>query len=161
MPWPEPARRLTWRREKFAWIGWKSYGTNTPNCSSTSCVGRGPTFDRWGVIWPCAGTGAVMSALVRLAIGEFTLATALDSGLFDERNAGGALLPPELAVRGLIRQCVLNGAELGRVAQGLAVSLPSETDEQLAALDPQGRLVAVLERREEGMYAAFKNFPLA
>ena len=107
-----------------------------------------------------AGTGAVMSALVRLAIGEFTLATALDPACLTNETLAGALLPPELAVRGLIRQCVLNGAELGRVAQGLAVLLPGETDEQLAALDPQGRLVAVLERREEGMYAAFKNFPL-
>jgi tRNA pseudouridine55 synthase len=107
------------------------------------------------------GTGAVMSALVRNSIGPFKLADAIDPETLTRENLAGHVLAPLLAVEGLMGQRVLNPAEQQRVAHGLPVAAEPGSQERYAALDEQGRLVAILARRSPDELRAVKNFPVS
>jgi tRNA pseudouridine55 synthase len=106
-----------------------------------------------------AGTAAVMASLVRTAIGRFTIENAIEPGLVTRENLAGHLLPAVLAVRGLMSEAVVSEGDVVRLANGLSISL-SETDaHQCAALDPSGRLVAILTRRTDDEFVPAKYLP--
>jgi tRNA pseudouridine55 synthase len=106
-----------------------------------------------------AGTGAVMAALVRTAIGAFTLADAIEPEALSADNLADHLLSPLLAVRGRMHEIALSSAEIERVARGLTIHLSLAPGDRLAVLDPQGRLAAILARRAGDEFRAIKNFP--
>jgi tRNA pseudouridine55 synthase len=105
-----------------------------------------------------AGSAAVMSSLVRLAVGDFTLENALDPAVLTRYNLGEHLLSPRLAVQGIMEEVVLTQADHQRVGHGLAIAVPSVQGGRAAAYDTEGRLVAILERRPDGSFRATKNF---
>jgi tRNA pseudouridine55 synthase len=106
------------------------------------------------------GTGAVMSALVRKAIGPFRLDEAIDPERLTKDNLPGFLLPPRRAVEGLMEQRVLTAAEQQRVAHGLSIGAQGGQAERYAAVDAEGRLAAILARRGPDELRAVKNFPV-
>lgn len=105
------------------------------------------------------GTAAVMSALERTAIGRFTIAEAVDPDTLTAGNLSDRLLPPVLAVRGLMAEIVVSEAERQRIAHGLAIGSRGIEGDRSAALDSDGRLVAILVRRGEDELRPIKNFP--
>ncbi len=105
------------------------------------------------------GTAAVMSALVRTAIGEFRLADALELDSLTPAACESNLLPPRLAVAQL-PAARLSDDEVRRLANGLAISNRwGMEDAEIAALDGQGRLVAILVPRTHGELGPVRNFP--
>ena len=95
-----------------------------------------------------AGTGAVMSALTRTAIGRFTLADALDPQQLSADNVEQALLPAQWAVQDLMPMQPVTADDVARLANGLFLECPAQAADVCAAVDAAGRLVAILERRE-------------
>jgi tRNA pseudouridine55 synthase len=106
------------------------------------------------------GTAAVMSALVRTAIGNFRIETAVDPGKLSGENVREYLLPPVLAVRGLMSERVVSDEDAGRLVNGLPIGLVEASGEHCAALDARGRLMAILTRRADELFAPAKNFPI-
>ncbi|HBO45882.1 MAG TPA: tRNA pseudouridine(55) synthase TruB [Planctomycetaceae bacterium] len=110
------------------------------------------------------GTEAVMSALTRTAIGDFALVDAVDPMTLDNDSLERHLLPSLRAVAGLPR-VVLSSAELTEVGHGRTIPYRRPDDaaeavsgDEIAALDAQGRLAAILEVRQEGVLAVVRNF---
>lgn len=97
------------------------------------------------------GCGAHLAALRRLASGPFSLEQARPPHELSRLARGDvtALLVPPAAVLGL-PVLTLEGAEARRVAHGGEIPAPaglSLTGAKIAALDPEGALLAVLELR--------------
>mgnify|MGYP000896870994 FL=1 len=94
------------------------------------------------------GTGAVMSQLVRSAVGSFRLAEALSLDALTPQTLPASLLPP---VRGAesLPQRVLGSAELDALQHGRRVPVPAdETAFDVATLDAEGRLWGIAEIRD-------------
>ena len=106
------------------------------------------------------GTAAVMSALVRTAIGGLHVEDAIDPRQLSDANWADCLLPPLRAVESLPR-VELSSEEIVRIRHGLAVSRePSPTGaKEIAAVDANGRLVAILTRRGPGRLGPSRNLP--
>ncbi len=104
------------------------------------------------------GTAAVMSALVRAAIGPWTLDTAVDPRTLTAANWRVRLDPPGRALSALPNHR-LSAAEVSRVRQGLFISLTAAPQSQeIAGIDANDRLVAILVPRGPGQWGASKNF---
>ena len=101
------------------------------------------------------GTAAVMSALVRTAIGPFRLEDAANPRSITAENLGGVLLPALQAVPSLpvVR---LDDDEVTAVLRGLALPAGRELPQgfspgqECAAVDPTGELAAILRVRSDG-----------
>ncbi|HEV3006002.1 MAG TPA: tRNA pseudouridine(55) synthase TruB [Pirellulales bacterium] len=97
------------------------------------------------------GTAAVMSALVRTAIGAFQLADACHPEQLTPDGLNQWLLPPARAVERLAR-VELTPAEAARLRQGIAIGrtggLPAVSE--LAAFAPGDELVAIVELQADG-----------
>lgn len=107
------------------------------------------------------GSDAVMSALVRTAIGDFRLEDAADVEELTRANIAERLLPPRLAVAAL-PVVELTDDEIKRIAHGLAIRRPTASDEgEWAAVDSAGRLLAILTRRADGSLGPSRVFPPA
>jgi tRNA pseudouridine55 synthase len=121
------------------------------------------------------GTAAVMSALVRTAIGPFRVEDAVDFAKLNAENLLRHLLPMLRAVETL-PQMVLTSEELARIRNGLAVRRgdcptsrvgengtvpfgPAADSGEIAALDAAGRLVAILCPRGPGLWGPRCNLP--
>ncbi len=104
------------------------------------------------------GSAAVMSALVRAAIGPWTLDTAVDPRTLTATTWHLRLDPPGKALSALPNHR-LSAAEVSRDRQGLFIPLsaPAESQE-IAGIDANGRLVAILVPRSPGQWGAAKNF---
>lgn len=104
------------------------------------------------------GTGAVMSALVRTAIGTFRLEEACDLETLTCDVVAANLQPPSIAVAGL-PTVVIDERELRTLNFGQAIekSSPVETDE-LIALTADGRLASILEPAGERCWKPKHNF---
>ena len=91
-----------------------------------------------------------MSALVRTAVGIFTLDRAVELDEITERRLPELIQDPLVALDRR-RRVILDPAELARVAKGqtvrrlLAAATTEERGDEVLALDPAGRLVAILE----------------
>lgn len=105
------------------------------------------------------GTGAVMSALVRTAIGGFRLEDACDAERLTPQDLPQHLLPLARAVD-LLPAVTLSPAEIARIRQGLSISPPQPVEAaELAAFDALGRLVAILTPRGDGSLGPSRNLP--
>lgn len=106
------------------------------------------------------GTSAVMSALVRTAIGPWALDAAVDPRTLTAVDWRARLDPPRKALSALpVRE--LTPAEVLRVRQGLFIPVnTSAVDQEIAAIDTRGRLVAILVARGPGQWGAAKNFDI-
>jgi tRNA pseudouridine55 synthase len=90
------------------------------------------------------GSGAVMSALRRLAIGRFDVREALAYDAITLPEICQRLLPASLATEDL-PQVVVDGDECSRLSKGQTiVNRFRVSGEEIAALDSSGRLVAIL-----------------
>jgi len=105
------------------------------------------------------GTAAVMSVLVRTAIGSFNIEYARDPKSLTRENLAEFLLPPETALNALMKQRVVTSPEISQLRNGLSIAAQGHTDSQYAALDEMGRLVAILERCPDGSFGPAKYFP--
>lgn len=106
------------------------------------------------------GTAAVMSALERTAIGSFRLQDAIDLAALTRENWPVHLLPPMRAAE-FLPQIRVTGSELQAIRAGQAIpreALPPGTT-QWAALDDDGRLVAILVPRGPGLLGPIRNLP--
>ena len=106
------------------------------------------------------GTGAVMSALERTAIGEFQLDNACRLDNLDEETLIDRLLPPRLAVSRLAT-VELDDDQIGRIMHGLAIENRWQCDgDEVAAVNRTGQLVAILTPRGGRELKSLKNFPI-
>jgi tRNA pseudouridine55 synthase len=104
------------------------------------------------------GTCAVMSQLVRTAVGSFTLDKAVEIDLVSPSNWTTHLLPSARAVERL--QAVhLSEEESARVRLGQPIQRARNEDEtdDLAGMDPSGRLVSILRRRSDELLGPVCN----
>ena len=98
------------------------------------------------------GTGGVMSSLVRTAIGSFRIEDAIAPDQLSRERLRPLLSPPLAAVEWLPR-VALAPDEVVCVRQGKTLPrdvLPVGEQQECAAVDSEGRLVAILARRESG-----------
>jgi tRNA pseudouridine55 synthase len=106
------------------------------------------------------GTAAVMSALVRTAIGCFRVEDAVDPKALTPETLAERLQPMSLAVQGL-PPVILSEEEAVRIRNGLTIErpLPCPGVEELAGLDATGQLRAILRPRGPGLLGALRNLP--
>jgi tRNA pseudouridine55 synthase len=106
------------------------------------------------------GTGAVMSALVRTAIGGFRLDDAVDLASLTQENLASKLLSPLLALVDL-PQITVQEDQQRRLAQGLTIDdCWAAEGPELAAIDAAGRLCSIVAPRENGQLGPVRNFPV-
>jgi tRNA pseudouridine55 synthase len=93
------------------------------------------------------GTAAVMSTLVRTAIGPFRLSDAIAPDWLSPANWSDRLLPPYRAVEHL--PCIeVSDEQVVRIRTGLTITYaPTSRDQEIAAIGAGGQLVALLEVR--------------
>jgi tRNA pseudouridine55 synthase len=105
------------------------------------------------------GSAAVMSALVRTAIGNFRLEEALDPNELTSQNIAQCLLPMLCAVEYLPR-LELSAEEVARVHNGQVIPKPIPCAEaaEMAAVDGEGKLVAILGPSDTGELRPLRNF---
>lgn len=108
------------------------------------------------------GTEAVMSALVRTAIGNFRLDEACDARDLTAASLPIRLLPARRAVADLPARH-LTPAELQRIGHGLPLEPQREIvvarKQEIAAFNEHGELVAILTPRDDGWLRPILNFP--
>ena len=105
------------------------------------------------------GTAAVMSALVRTAIGSFQQANAWRCEQLHKERLPEWLQPMQAAVSAL-PAVTLTQEQIATIAQGQFISLAPSTaagEEDLAAFNAAGQLVAILKSRGPGLYGAKLN----
>ncbi|UUO05471.1 tRNA pseudouridine(55) synthase TruB [Blastopirellula sp. J2-11] len=105
-------------------------------------------------------SGAVMTGLERTAIGDFRLEDALPLDDLSTESVAANLSPLASAVSQM-PQITLTADEVNEMiyARGIRASMESPAVE-VAALDQQGRLIAILTRREDQRWKPVKNFAL-
>jgi tRNA pseudouridine55 synthase len=105
------------------------------------------------------GTSAVMSALVRMAIGGFTLECACKPDELSRDNLEGHMLPMAQGVTQL-PSLMVNSDEARRLAHGLAIErAEAQAGGEWAAFDSDGVLLAILTPRGMGQLGPMRNFP--
>jgi len=104
------------------------------------------------------GTAAVMSSLVRTAIGGFRVEEALPLDSLAPSSWTAHLLPPLRAVETLPK-LELSDAEIARICNGQFISRKSTAENagELAAVDSRGRLVAILASAGRGTLKPARN----
>lgn len=109
------------------------------------------------------GTEAVMTDLVRTAIGSFSLDAGWSLDRLSAETVDAALLPAARAVEALPTVTV-GPAEIVRLRHGLYIEMGDRAPPacasaaEYAALDSGGRLIALLTPRGEGQLGARVNF---
>ncbi len=108
------------------------------------------------------GSGAVMSALQRTAIGPFQLSEACPVETLTTESLNKWLLPAALAVAGLT-QVQLSDAELARLQRGQKIEDRFQlTCDEAAGLRPDGQLAVLLTRSTEtGQLRPLRNFDVS
>ena len=112
------------------------------------------------------GTAAVMTDLVRTAIGPFRVEEACEPRQLDAANLAAHMLPALRAVDSL-GAIELSPEEAEQLGRGLFVSLrralPASAvcDSELAGVDERGELVAILRVRPDGSVAPYLNLRTA
>lgn len=105
------------------------------------------------------GTGAVMSALVRTAVGEFRVDDAVAPETLSRENLTESLLSPRLAVVGMT-EVILDDEQIATLGHGgkLAGDIAPPDCQRCAAYDTAGQLLAVLTRSSDGLFKPSMNF---
>jgi tRNA pseudouridine55 synthase len=108
------------------------------------------------------GTAAVMSALVRTRIGDFSIENALNPYDLSSDNLISHLQPPLRAVEYLPR-AQLSADETHRIRNGLTIPskplVASQECSEFAAIDPAGQLIGVLTPMSDGRWRTLRNLP--
>ena len=105
------------------------------------------------------GTGAVMSALERTAIGGFCVEKAVALGELSVENTADRLLAARLAVAEL-PAVELTPDEIRRVGNGMLIDDRWHIQgREIAAIEKSGRLVAILVPRGPNRLRPARNFP--
>jgi tRNA pseudouridine55 synthase len=106
------------------------------------------------------GTAAVMSQLVRTAIGGFAIEQSVSPEELDADNWIGRLEAPIRAVE-MLPRVVLSEREIVCVQYGqdIAPEIPLAGAEEIAAVDDGGRLVSILAPRAPGLWRPVCNLP--
>jgi len=106
------------------------------------------------------GTAAVMSELVRSAIGPFVLEDAIAPYRVTKGTLAEHLHPPLEAVESLPR-IELSAEEAALTRNGMPIPARSSLGDaaEIAAVDTAGRLVAILVPRGSGLLGPMRNFP--
>jgi len=106
-------------------------------------------------------TAAVMSRLVRTAVGSFRLEEAVSPEALSAETWIGHLLPPVRAVESLPR-VELTPIELQHIRAGRTIPRRADGPEgsEIAAVDAAGRLAAILVPRGPGAWGPVRNFPI-
>ena len=104
-------------------------------------------------------TAAVMSALVRTAIGKFDVKESLDPGKLTKENIGSHILPMIHALD-YLPLVELSAEEIGRVHRGQEIrKRVNDADAaELAAVDEQGNLAAILSSSDGELLHPVRNF---
>lgn len=95
------------------------------------------------------GTAAVMSALERTAIGNFRIQQAATPDEVLHEGVGKFLEPPTKAIGELPRR-TLSHEQVQAIRQGKTVARTADESGELAGVDSEGRLVAILVPRGAG-----------
>jgi len=105
------------------------------------------------------GTRAVMTALTRTAIGPFQLADAVETDRLSRETIAEAL-QPAVAALPAHRRRVLSASEEEEIANGRFIEARSDDapDEEIAGLNEQGELIAILKSRGGGKVGTATNF---
>jgi tRNA pseudouridine55 synthase len=109
------------------------------------------------------GTAAVMSGLVRTAIGPFRIEQGLHAELLSEVTINDHLLPATASVSELPR-AILTSEQVAHIARGGLISLEelnaqrADLAAEFAAVDQQGKLVAILKPARPGLLKPSPNF---
>lgn len=104
------------------------------------------------------GTAAVMSALERTEIGEFTVDNAVGLDAIDETTVLDLLLPAGLAVADLPR-IEVGRDEAEELRNGRFLTRPQAPDApEIAAFNTAGELVAMVKPRQGGRLQPVRNF---
>jgi tRNA pseudouridine55 synthase len=118
------------------------------------------------------GTGAIMSALERTAIGSFHIQDAIDVQSLSRDNIADHLLPPRSAVEHL-PPINLSPTECERISRGQFIDFPCAAvkptahhspltthsdSSDFAAFDDRENLVAILRQRPDGQLGPLRNF---
>jgi tRNA pseudouridine55 synthase len=104
------------------------------------------------------GTTAVMSELVRTAVGDFKLAEAIPLDALNAETLAARMLPPRVAVAQL-PEVLLSDEEQARIVRGQTIRRPvASGDGEWAAINAAGELVAILARREDGSLGPTRVF---
>ncbi len=107
-------------------------------------------------------TGAVMSALVRTAIGNFRIEDSIDVKTLTRDNLDSYLLSPLCAVEHLSK-VQLSFAETEKIARGQFLESPNvntaaASSSEFVAINDSGQLLAILKRRNDGSLKPTTNF---
>lgn len=107
------------------------------------------------------GTAAVMSQLVRTAIGSFSIEQSVSPDDLDADNWIERLAAPIRAVE-LLPRVVLSEREIESVqyGQNIAAEVPHGGAEEIAVVDSGGRLVSILAPRSPGLWRPVCNLPI-
>jgi tRNA pseudouridine55 synthase len=107
------------------------------------------------------GTGAVMSELVRLAIGSFTMEQSIDPRRFTPSELAAAIQPPQVAVADQAT-IVVNERDIELLAHGRSLEHAHEESPSagplLVAVESQQQMIAVLKRGDDGALWPYINF---
>jgi tRNA U55 pseudouridine synthase TruB len=99
-----------------------------------------------------------MSALRRLAIGAFTIENAIACDNLSLHDVQARLLSPRLAI-GDLPSIALTGEDIARVIRGQTITNTRNLiGEEIAAVDGDGHLVAILKSAGEGTLGPTKCF---
>lgn len=103
------------------------------------------------------GCGAVMSALARTAIGPYELTISKPVSELADRDAIESHLQPPASGVGMLPKIGLTVAQIRAVSFGQKIAI-DHSAEELAGLDMDGRLVAILTRSSPSLFRPSINF---
>jgi len=99
-----------------------------------------------------------MTALERTAIGGFSVGEAVAANDLDADNIAQCLLPVDHCLQG-VERVVLNDDQALGLVDAKPVCLPDcGGAERVVAVDGQGRVLAILIRREDSIFTPKINF---
>lgn len=105
------------------------------------------------------GTAAVMSALVRTAIGSFRVEESCSLEAISRQTLADLLLSPRRAI-GDLPTVELTDEEIRKISHGgFLQNRWSLSEAEIAATDSTGRLVAILGPIRDGQLKPMRNFP--
>ena len=104
------------------------------------------------------GSGAIMTALTRVSIGDFQLANAISLDDIKESNLDSNLINASQPLNHL-ESIQIPKEEIERFANGHTWSFDTPPPWDLVkAMDPEGRLVAILQRKSAKLFTPAINF---
>ncbi|MCE5301484.1 MAG: tRNA pseudouridine(55) synthase TruB [Planctomycetaceae bacterium] len=104
------------------------------------------------------GTAAVMTALRRTAIGQFCIESSIELDKLTVDGWTRYVESPLRAVEGL-PQIQLTSDEVARIRNGQTIARRDVEAAEIAALDPDGQLVGILEPAPDGRWRTRRNMP--